>query len=89
MGETDNRLSALSSVCNSENYDPSCQFLKGAAEALLLSSSWWHGESHNTLFHVVELLAALAHCHNIFPDCICSHMLSISVKYAFELLKLI
>jgi hypothetical protein len=46
-------------------------------------------QSHVTLFHVVELLAALAHCHNISPDGICSHILSISVKYALGLFKLI
>jgi hypothetical protein len=46
-------------------------------------------QSHVTLLHVLELLAALAHCHNIPPDGICSHILSIGVKYALELFKLI
>jgi hypothetical protein len=45
-------------------------------------------QSHITLFHV-KLLAALTHCHNISPNGICSQILSISVKLALELFKMI
>jgi hypothetical protein len=46
-------------------------------------------QTYVTLFHVIELLTALAHCHNVSPYSICSCVLSISVKYALELFKLI